>query len=363
MRYGGVSNRLVDFAKTLFRKSSSALGTITVVACAFFGAISGSAAATVAAIGGIMIPEMIRNNYGKEYSVALASSAGYLGILIPPSVPLILFGVTANKSIGDLFIAGIVPGCLAAVVFVVLNHFLCPKASTPATVSAAEDRVDIWKSFLGVLPGLMMPVIILGGIYGGIFTATEAAAVAILYGLLVSVHVYKEIRYRDILRIAYESALISAKIMFIIAMAGAFGRLMSRLRVPAQIVDLIMGVSSSHWAILLLINAILLLLGMVMETGTAIIITTPILLPIATGIGMDPIHFGVMMVFNLAIGLITPPMALNLFVGAQISGVPIPALVRPIIPFVLSSLLVLALVVCVPELSIGLAELLKGFGG
>lgn len=357
MRYGGVSKRLIDFAKVLSGKSTSALGTITVLGSAFFGAVSGSAAATVAAIGGIMIPEMQNANYKKEYSVTIASASGYLGILIPPSIPLVVYGVTANISIGDLFIGGIVPGFLAAVVFIVLNRFYCPKKKDGAQSKPVGESIG--KAVFSVIPGLLMPVIILGGIYGGIFTATEAAAVAIFYGLFVAIYIYKEITIRDIMHIAMESAYTSAKILFIIALATFFGRLMTFVHLPQQIGSLLLSISDNPIAILLLINVLLLLLGMVMETSVAILVTVPFLMPITASIGMDPVHFGVMVVFNLAIGLITPPMALNLFVGAQISGVPVGSLVRPIMPFVLSSIAALMLVAYVPSISLGLLRILE----
>lgn len=355
MRYGGVSKRLINFARSMFKNSTSALGTITIVACAFFGAISGAAVATVAAIGGIMIPEMEKGGYKREYSTALASAAGYLGILIPPSIPLVVYGVASNTSIGALFMGGIIPGILAAVAFIVLNiiitrrHVTLPKEEAP--------KINFWKSLVDVLPGLLMPVIILGGIYGGIFTATEAAAVAIVYGLIVSLFIYREIGFRDILKIAKESAYSSAKILFIIGLAGFFSRLMTIAQMPAAIASALLSVSSNPVVILVLINILLLLLGMVMETSCAILITTPILLPIATSLGMNPVQFGVMMIFNLAVGLITPPMAVNLFVGSQISKVPVAKLVRPILPFVLVSILVLILVTYVPALSLALPGL------
>jgi len=359
MRYGGVSKRLVAFAKSFCKDSASALGTITIVGCAFFGAISGAAVATVAAIGGIMIPEMVKGGYKKEYAVALACASGYLGILIPPSIPLVVYGVTANASIGDLFMAGVVPGVLAAIAFIVYNKIACKKMVTVPAATEELKKETFWQSFVNVIPGLLMPVIILGGIYGGIFTATEAAAVAIFYGLVVSLWVYKEIKIKDILKIATESAYSSAKILFIIGLAGFFSRLMTVSHMPQDIANALLGITTNKIAMLLLINVLYLLLGMVMETSCAILITTPILLPIVTGMGVDPVHFGVMMVFNLAVGLITPPMAVNLFVGSQLSNTPITKLVRPIIPFVLVSIIVLLLVAYVPAISLTLPHLVR----
>lgn len=354
MRYGGVSSRLISFTKSLFKKSTSAVGTITVVASAFFGAISGAAVATVAAIGGIMIPEMKKTGYKQEYSAALASAAGYLGILIPPSIPLLVFGVTSNQSIGDLFIAGIIPGLLACSGMVFLNVWLHKKWMNPdaTAVIEKEKEISIWVGFKKALPGLLMPIIILGGIYGGVFTATEAAAVAIVYGLIVSVFIYKEIKIKQILSIAIESAQTSAKILFIIALAGFFGRLMTMIHLPAEITNAMLSISNNKYVLLGLIAILFLFLGMVMETSCAILIVTPILMPLAMQVGINPIHLGIIIVFDLAIGLITPPMAVNIFVGSQISNVPVANMIKPIIPFVLVSMIMLIFIVYIPQISL-----------
>lgn len=230
--------------------------------------------------------------------------------------------------------------------------------ASQTVINEPHEKVSFLKEFLETLPGLFMPVIILGGIYLGIFTATEAAAVAIFYGLIISLCVYREIKIKDILNIAVESALTSSTILIIIALAGFFGRLMTLLQIPAQIAALLLNISSSPVILIILINVFLLILGMLMETSTAILITTPILLPVAIKLGFDPVHFGVMMVFNLAIGLITPPMALNLFVGSQISGLPVSKLTKPILPFVFISIVVLAVVIFVPQLTMFLPNLL-----
>ena len=351
MRYGGVSVRLIKFTKSLFKQSTSAMGTITIVGCGFFGAISGAAVATVAAIGSIMVPEMKKVGYKKEYAAALASAAGYLGILIPPSIPLVVYGVTANQSIGDLFIAGIIPGILAMLGMIILNKFYHKKNLTPVETNQ-EESIPLVQGFKEALPGLLMPVIILGGIYSGIFTATEAAAVAIVYGLFVSLFIYKEFKVKDILKIAIDSAVTSAKILIIIAMAGFFGRLMTLVHLPREISEAILSISSNKEVLLFLIAVLFLFLGMVMETSCAILIVTPILMPMAIQAGIDPIHLGVIIVFDLAIGVITPPMAVNLFVGSQISGVPVAKMIRPIMPFVLVSMALLFVVVYVPQLSL-----------
>ncbi len=355
MRYGGVSSRLVKFTKSLFKTSTSAVGTITIVASAFFGAISGAAVATVAAIGGIMMPEMKKSGYKPEYAAALSSAAGYLGILIPPSIPMVVYGVTANASIGNLFIAGIIPGLLAMLAMILVNRHMHRRYldDEQARRSISESsKGSLWRSFFQALPGLLMPVIILGGIYGGIFTATEAAAVAIVYGLAVGIFVYREIKFKDILKIAAGSAITSAKILFIIALAGFFGRVMTLIHLPHEISAAVLGVTTNKEALLFMIMLLFLVLGMVMETSCAILIVTPILLPIAVAAGINPIHLGIIMVFDLAIGVITPPMAVNLFVGSQISGVPVAKMIKPIMPFVLVSMLLLLAVVYIPKISL-----------
>ena len=359
MRLGGVSTRLLNFAKIFFRRSRSALGTITIVGSAFFGAISGSSNATVAAIGGIMIPEMHRYGYRIEYAAALASTAGYLGILIPPSVPLVVYAVSAGASVGKLFMATIVPGIIAALMLIATNKILIPKyceeKNSGETTEKEKSNIQI---VFEALPALFMPILILGGIYGGIFTATEAAAVAIVYGIIVSVFVYRDIALADILKIAKDSAMTSASLLIIISLAGFFGNLLTMARVPSQIANAILSVSESKIVIILLINLLLLLLGMIMDATTAILITTPILLPIAQSIGISPLHFGIIMLVNFAIGVITPPMALNLFVGSRVSGVPIAKMIKPLTPFLLVSLGLLVLVVAVPQLSLWLPGLM-----
>lgn len=358
MLKGGVSKRLVDFAKLFFKDSVSAFGTICIVACAFFGAISGSAAAAVAAIGGLMVPEMIRNGYKREYATALSSAAGYLGILIPPSVPIVLYCVTANASIGKMFISGVVPGLLATAAFVVLNKLQVKKwLNAPEEIEkegiepAQENTNTPGQTVIAVIPGLIMPFIILGGTYSGVFTPTEAAAVAIVYGALVSIFIYRELKFSDLPKIAINSAVTSGKILVIVAFASYFGKLLTLLQIPGQISKAILGVSDNKWVVLMLIVVLLLIMGMLMDMSVSIILMVPIMLPIATALGFGETHFGMIVIFCLAIGLITPPMALNLFVGCQIAGCPMSKVIKPIIPFVFTSMVVLLLIIFIPALS------------
>lgn len=365
MLKGGVSKRLVDFAKLFFKDSVSAYGTICVVACAFFGAISGSAAAAVAAIGGLMLPEMIRNGYKREYATAVASASGYLGILIPPSVPIVLYCVTASESIGKMFISGVVPGLLATVAFVILNRLIVKKwLNTPEDIAkegiepAEENTKTPLQTVVSVIPGLIMPIIILGGTYSGVFTPTEAAAVAIIYGAVVSLFIYRELKLSDFPKIAIGSAMTSGKILVIVAFASYFGKLLTLLQIPVKISNAILGVSDNKWIILMLIVILLLIMGMLMDMSVSIILMVPIMLPIATAVGFESTHFGMIVIFCLAVGLITPPMALNLFVGCQISNCPMSKVVKPIIPFVLASMIVLLLIIFVPGISTWLPSML-----
>lgn len=374
MKHGGVSKRLVKLAKIFFKRSKAAMGNITTLACAFFGAISGSSAATVAAIGGIMVPEMRKSGYGRVYSTSVICATGFLGIMIPPSVPIVIYGVAANVSVGKLFMAMIVPGIMLTAAFILTNMVLVKRPGNfvsfdsqnrivetaeigdfseyEAVAQEAADELPNGKVLLDAIPAVLMPVIIMGGIYGGIFTATEAAAVSCVYGLIVSMFIYKEIKIRDIPQIALESGVTAIKILLIMSLAGFFGKIMALTGIPQILAETMIGMTDSKYVLMLLLNLVLLVCGMLMETGTAIILVTPILLPIAVKIGLDPIHFGVITNMNLAIGLITPPMALNLFVGSQVGKVPIAKLIKPILPWLIISLCMLALVVMFPQLSL-----------
>jgi C4-dicarboxylate transporter, DctM subunit len=363
MKQGGIVRRLVDFSGLFVgKRGNSGIGTVAVTGSTFFGAISGSSAASVAAIGSVLLPEMEKKGYAKNRSAALIAASGYIGILIPPSIPLILYGLASSASIGDLFLAGILPGVLAALLFIGLNmYFVSRETAAPdfAVAAGSGPQRTRAKIFVDALPGLFLPVLILGGIYSGIFTPTEAAAVAVAYSLLVGLVIYRSIGLKDIPGIALESAVTSATIMVIIGFATFFGRLMTLEQIPAAISAGMLDLTTNPVALLLLINIFLLFLGMFIETATVIVIATPILLPLVAELGIDPVHFGIIMIVNLSIGLITPPMALNLFVISRVSGVPIKDLVLPVLPYVLASVVLLAIVVAFPELSTFLPNFLN----
>lgn len=364
MKDGGVSRALIDFVNLLVGKIKGGLAHVAVVASTFFGAISGSSAATVAAIGGIMIPEMIKRGYDKNYAVAVSSASGFIGILIPPSIPLIVYGLNAQVSVAKLFLGGIVPGILMAVGFMIVNWFMTPKYfqevnSGMSGVTEKELKQDsaLSTTLRGIL-ALIMPIIILGGIYSGAFTPTEAGAVAVIYSIPVSLYYYKGISWKSLLKISSGSALTAGVILIIITLAGVFGWIITTEKIPAMVADLVTSITQNPIYIYLMLNIVYLILGTFLETITAIVITTPIFLPLILAVGIDPIHFGVVQTVNLCVGLITPPMALNLLMGSRIGGIPLNQVVKPLLPYFVVAVVVLFLVTYIPELVLFLPNLL-----
>ncbi len=357
---GGIITHLVRFAGVFTGNSRSALGNITVTTSTVFGAISGSSAASVAAVGSVMIPEMVKDGYQRPYAASVVAASGFIGILIPPSIPLILYGLASGASIGNLFLAGVGPGLFVMAVFIVLNTVMVRRYSdaSEASLNAKEAR-SAGSSILQAIPALLLPVVILGGIYSGVFTPTEAAAVAVFYAILVGRFFYKSLAFRDIPKIALESGITSASIMIIIGFSAFFGRLMTMDDIPAQISSSLLAITDDKVLLLLLINGLLLFLGTFVETATIILLTTPIFLPVAVKLGIDPVHFGIIMVMNLSVGLITPPMALNLFVAAKVSNVKLQYLIRPVLPFVVASVLILLVLTFIPQISLFLPAVLK----
>lgn len=351
MAKAGISKRLIAFVNACIGHTRGGIAIVCVIVSCLFGAISGSGPATVAALGAILIPAMIEAGFSAPFATALMAASSSIAIIIPPSIAYVVYASITGDDVGKLFMAGVVPGILmgVALIAVVLIEVHRKNIQSTKPRSSAKER---WDAFKDASWAFLMPVIILGGIYGGIFTPTEAAAVSIVYGLLVSLFVYKEIKFKDILAIAKESAFTSAKILFIIGLAGYFGRVMTLIHLPNEISTFILGISSNKYVLLFLIALLFLILGMVMETSCAILIVTPILLPIAMSVGINPIHLGIIMVFDLAIGVITPPMAVNIFIGSQISGVPVAKMIKPIMPFVLASMALLMFIVYIPQLSL-----------
>ncbi|QOY38347.1 TRAP transporter large permease [Anaerobacillus isosaccharinicus] len=351
MGKGGISERLFRVANSLVGNKTGGFAIATIITCMFFAAISGSGPATVAAIGGIMIPAMVRQGYDKRFATAVVCAAGSLGVIIPPSIPMVIYGVVGNVSIANMFIAGILPGILVGIALMIYAYFHSKKMGYTG-LDEKTSLSSIAKSVWDAKWALLIPIIILGGIYGGVFTPTEAAVIAVVYGLVAGLLLYRELKIKDLPSILANSALTTATILIIVGTATAFGRLLTIQQIPNQVAQAMLSVSESPIVIILLITLLLLIVGCFMDTLAAIIILTPILLPIAINIGYDPVHFGIIMVLNLAIGFITPPLGVNLFVGSGISGLSIEALSKAIVPFFFVMLFTLFIVIFLPQISL-----------
>ena len=357
MGKGGISRRLIDVSSMLTCRFTGGLGIVTIITSLFFAAIAGTGSAAVAAIGLIMIPTMVKKGYDKGYASALVATAGTVGVIIPPSVCMVVYAVAAGASISGLFMAGIVPGLLIGVGLILYSVIYSKKHGYKGDDKKYTAK-EAGKTIVNAIPGLMIPVIILGGIYGGIFTPTEAAAIAGIYGVLIGIFVYKEIKFKDLLHLAFRSVLMSAPVLMIIGISTGFGRILTITQVPTAIANMILGITNSKILVLLLINILLLIVGTFMETNAAIIILTPILLPIVTMLGVNPIHFGIIVVMNLSIGFITPPLGANLFMACQVGEISFDDLVKKIWPWILVMLVLLMLITYIPGISLCLPKAL-----
>ncbi|UBI09286.1 TRAP transporter large permease [Corynebacterium coyleae] len=317
MGKGGISRRLFEAASAFVGHIPGGVGIAAVITAMFFSAISGSGPATVAAIGGIMIPEMIKLGYSRQFSAALIAAAGTIGVVIPPSIPLVVFGVVTGTSIGDLFFAAVIPGILMALVLILWVIFHARKHSVKGT--ARKDWPDRGKTLVSAIWGLLLPVIILGGIYGGAFTPTEAAVIAVVYGVIVGCFIHRELKFRDLLETFGSAAMVTSSIMIIVAAAAVFSRFLAITDTPATIVDSLTGFSTNPIVIILMANLILLLLGTFMETIAAVTIISPILVPVLSIAGMDPVQIGVLVVVIVSLGFITPPLGVNMFIAANVA--------------------------------------------
>jgi C4-dicarboxylate transporter, DctM subunit len=355
METGGLSKRLVNIANTLVGNTTGGLGAVTILACLFFGAVSGSGPATTAAIGGIMIPSMVKYGYKRDYSTGLVACAGGLGVIMPPSIPFVIYGFSTDTSIGDLFLAGVIPSFLVAGCLLAVSYFMSKKAGYTGT-----GKPFVLKEFLKALWdgiwALFMPVIILGGIYGGIFTPTEAAIIALMYGLFVSMVIYRELTFKQLFKIFDDFVSFSGGIVLTFAPAIALGAVFALLGVPQAITAGLMAVSSSKFIILLLVNGFLLIVGMLLDAVTAIILLSPMLLAALRPFGIDPVHLGLIMTINLAVGFVTPPVAANLFVASGMTGIPIEKIAKVALPFIVALLVSLLLVTYVPQISLILVK-------
>lgn len=351
MGKGGISRRLFDFINVFVGRMFGGTAIAAVITCMFFAAISGSGPATVAAVGGMMIPMMIEEGYDKRFTTVVIATAGALGIIIPPSIPLVLFGVGSGTSIGALFKGGMLPGIFIGTCLCIYTYFHSRKMNYKGNTEPFSMK-RLWTSFKDAIWALLVPVIILGGIYGGVFTPTEAAVIAVFYSLFVSVFIYKGVKFKDLFPILKNSAASSASILIVIGTATTFGTIMSIERIPEKIAATMLGLSSSPIIIMLIIIFILLIVGMFMDTSAAVVIFTPILYPISQQIGIDPIHFGIVMIVTLAIGFITPPVGVNLFVSMSISKTTMVEIAPKIMPYILVTLLALLIIVVFPQLTL-----------
>ena len=355
METGGISRRLIDFSKSIVGGVQGGLPMTCVLTCMIFAAVSGSSVATTFAIGAILIPALIKHGYPRPWATALQATSAELGVIIPPSIPMILFGVSAEVSIGELFIAGVGPGLLIGAALM-LFVWLYAKFKGWGK-NDGDGRLSFGRATWQAGWALLMPVVVLGGIYGGVFTPTEAAAVAVLYAFIIGTLVYREIRLKDLYGILRKSVISSAVIMFIIANAGLFAFLITRAGVPGAIGQWLQEVLQSPAYFLLGVNVALFIIGMFIETGAAIIVLAPILVPVAVHFGIDPVHFGMVVVVNLALGMITPPFGVNLFAACTVARISLDRIIKDLIPFVCVVLGCLMVISYVPEISLTLRDL------
>lgn len=360
MAKGGVSKRLFDVFSYFLAERTAGMPCAVIVTCLFYGAISGSAPATVAAVGSMCVPLLIRMGYDKVFVTALIAVAGGLGVIIPPSIPFILYGMASGASVGKMFMAGIIPGLLIAGMLMLYAFAYCKKHGENQERIHEEVSGLHEKGFIKVLKesfwALLTPVIILGCIYSGVASPTEAAVISVFYSLIISMFVYKTLKATDLTSVFVEAIRTFAPILFILSAAVAFSRVITLLQIPDQAGAFILSTFDNPYVILFVVNVVLLFVGMVMDTSPAILILTPILLPIITGIGVDPIHFGIIMVVNLAIGFVTPPIGINLFVASSLSDVPVFEIAKKALPLIAFFLLALMIIVLCPQLSLWLAS-------
>lgn len=360
MAHGGISKKLFNVFAYFIGNKTAGLPIAVIITCLFYGAISGSGPATVAAVGSMTIPILVNLSYDKVFATALVAVAGGLGVIIPPSIPFILYGMSSGTSVGEMFIAGVFPGILIGGCLMIYAYYYCRTRGEDKEKLNANYQALRSKGFLNVFKdsfwALLAPVIILGSIYSGIASPTEAATISVFYALIISLYIYKTLKIKDISSVLKESIRTYAPILFILASAVAFARVLTLMQVPQLVASTITSVFSGKIVILLIINILLLFVGMIMDTGPAILILTPILMPIMTAIGVNPVHFGIIMVVNLAIGFVTPPIGINLFVASSLTGIEVVEIAKKAAPFIISFLIALILITFVPQISLLLVK-------
>lgn len=355
MEAGGISERMVDFAKSVVGGVQGGLACTCVLTCMIFAAVAGSSVATTFAVGAILIPAMARHGYPVPFAAALQASAAELGVIIPPSIPMILFAVSTDTSTGELFIAGVLPGVLIGVALMLYVWLYARRHNLGK--QDGEGRLPLWPSFKRAWLALLMPVIILGGIYGGIFTPTEASVVAVVYAVLIGRFVYRKLDFGEFSGTLSRSVVSTAVIMFVIANAGVFSFLLNRAGIPDALGTWLGQIFHDKLAFLLGVNLALFIIGMFIETSASVVVLAPLLLPVAVQFGVDPVHFGIIMVVNLALGMITPPFGVNLFAACAVAKLPLERLIRPLMPFVGVVIACLMVITYWPGLSLALRDL------
>ena len=358
MEGGGISRRLINFCNALLGSFTGGLAMVAILTCMLFAAISGSGPATVAAIGGIMIPEMVKAGYSKPFAAALMSVAGAIGVIIPPSLPMVNYGIAGSVSISTLFAAGFGPGILVGLVLMVICYFSSKKYGYGQKNRVPFSLHNVGRSFVNAIWALIMPVIVLGGIYGGIFTPTEAAAVAAIYGFIVGTFVYQDLKLKDLPQLLMNSGKGTAMVMIIVGAASSFGWILTSARIPDVIASFMVSLTSSKIGILLVINIFLLIVGCLMDVTASIIILTPIFMPIVNQFGIDPVHFGIIMTVNLAIGQSTPPLGVNLFVSCGIAKISIEENARAMVKFLIANIIALLLITYIEPISLTIPKLM-----
>ncbi|MGL4254194.1 MAG: TRAP transporter large permease [Fusobacteriaceae bacterium] len=359
MGQGGISRRLIDFSNVIIGRVRGGLAMVNILSSMFFGGISGSSVADTSSIGTIMIPMMEKEGYDKDYAVNVTITSSTQGVIVPPSHNMIIYSVAAGGlSVGKLFLGGIVPGVLLGLTLMALSYWIAVKRNYPKgeKISMAKAKVIVRESFLG----LMTAVIIMGGVVSGIFTATESAAIAAIYAFIITYFVYKDVPLSNFIVVLKNSLRTLAMVMAVIATSSAFGYMMAMLKVPQYITNYILDFSDNRFVIMILVNLVLLILGMIMDMAPLILITTPILMPVVAKIGMDPIQFGIIMMLNLGIGLLTPPVGSTLFVGCSIADISIEKIAKSLKPFYIMLFLYLMAVTFIPMITLWLPNLIMG---
>ena len=351
MSKGSIAKRLLDFCECLIGPVTGGLAMVCTVTCMFFAAVSGSAVATTAAVGSFLIPRMEKKGYDKGFAGAITASAGSIGVIIPPSIPFVLYGCVAQVSIGSLFIAGVLPGIMMGVALMIVSYIYCRKNGWKGDERRSSGK-ELLHSFQDAVWAILMPFIILGGIYSGIFTPTECAAVACVYCLIISCFVYRDMKFKDVLLAMKDTVGIGCVALYLMGFSQIFGNVLSMERIPDMLARAILSLTTNRVLLLIIVNIFLLIVGCFLDNIPATIILTPILLPIVEKVGVSPISFGIIMTMNLAIGFVTPPYGIDLFMAMQVGNIKMGEMMKPVLYMILALLVVLLMITYIPSLTL-----------